>query len=212
MEDKDIELSENREEVKIETTSKTEDDGFDAWFKKVGEKTLTDAIKLALQYTGKLKLKYVAYALGCPLALILCGLIIYYLIFPLLCLIGVMILHSFAMTVGLHEDSVYNSYYSFFDSDLFLTVPVCLTVSIIVILYSNVTNFLFWLFYFATLVTTLEYWDYRFLETPDANAVLGGTCFFLFFVIIPVLIIVKSKIASATNRNKTETEPDIEIK
>jgi hypothetical protein len=189
-EEKIIEESEVREETD-ETLGQKEESKTIQWFAKVGEKNLIDAFR----FVGKLKLKYIGYVLG----IVLTGLFLYYigwkLIIRVICPLVIQIIRqSFFMVTGTDIDCEYR----FFDSDLWYTVPVCLTVSIIV---AKCTRFrwVFWLFYFAILMITLEYWDYihrdclysHFLDKNCFNehsAVLGGVCFGIFFVLVPVLL------------------------
>ncbi|MDR1583051.1 MAG: hypothetical protein LBS55_07325 [Prevotellaceae bacterium] len=187
--EQNIEQSEVQEEIKIEnaveTSEKTDEDAFDVWVRThIGEKDLTDAYKLVVKgfrYAGKFKLKYIAYAIkyiGYGIGFIL-GLLMLYGIYS-----GVT--HIFDMMT----DDTDSYSYALFDSDLWATV----IISVIVVCYS------FWawdkgtkgFFYFIFLVAMVEYWNYSFLETHDTNPILGGACFFLFFLIIPALLIIKS--------------------
>jgi hypothetical protein len=180
-EEKIIEESEVREETD-ETLGQKEESKISQWFAKIGEKNLIDAFS----FVGKIKLKYIAYALG----IVLMGLFLYYIgwkliicvIFPLVIQI---IQQSFFMATGIDIDHEYH----FFDSDLWYSIPVCLTVSIV---FAKCTRFRrgFWLFYFAILIFTLEYWDYIHENclNEQHSAVLGGVCFGIFFVLVPVLL------------------------
>jgi hypothetical protein len=205
--EKNIEYSEIKEDIEaentVETSGKTTEDCGEEWFEKAGETTLVDAIKIALQYAGNLKLKYIALVVGGVLMLYLCVLLIYYVLFPLLIGVLKLIAFDFLITIGEHKDGYC---YRFFDNDLFSTVPLCVAVSIIANNYSKAKGWLFWLIYFVVLLTSLEGLDYCFIETRDTNAVLGGTCFVLLFIIVPVLLAIKSKIDVPECSENVETD------
>lgn len=199
---KNIEISEITEEFKNEETAenhKEEKDFYDIWVKKhLGEKDLFDAFKYAskvLKSVGKCKLKHIAYAIkyaGYAVAFILCALVVF------------IIYCAFAHVFDMMTDNGGSFYYVFFDNDLWATI----VTSVIVSMYS------FWVWdkgikgviYFIFLIMLVEYWDYSFAETFDENTVLGGICYFLFFVIIPILLIMKQCMASPNDEDKEETE------
>jgi hypothetical protein len=203
--EKNIEQSKVQEEIKVEnaveTSEKTDEDAFDVLVKKhIGEKDLTDAFRLAakgFRYAGQFKLKYIAYAIkyiGYAIGFIL-GLFLLYGIYS-----GFS--HIFDMMTG--DTDSYS--FSLLDSDLWVTI----IISAIIVCYS------FWirdkgtkgLFYLIFLVAMVEYWDYSFLETYDTSSILGGTCFFLFFIIIPVLLIIKSYVDLPEEKPAAEKPED----
>lgn len=208
MEEKDkiIEISDNQEEMKVENTVEThkeEEDGYDIWVKKhIGEKDLTDAFNYAskvLKSIGKWKLKYFAYTIkyigygiGSILGLILGGFLLHALF------------SGFSHIFDMMTDDTDSYSYAFLDSDLWATViiSVLISVSSFGILGKATKVLLYCLF----LIAIVEYWDYIFLTTHDTNSILGGSCFWLFFVIIPILLIVKF----STDSDKTEEKTDEE--
>lgn len=199
---KNIEISEITEEIKNEETAenhKEEEDFYDIWVKKhLGEKDLFDAFKYAskaIKSIGKCKLKHIAYAIkyaGYAVAFILCALVVF------------IIYSAFAHVFDMMTDNAGSFHYVFFDNDLWATI----IISAIVTMYS------FWVWdkgvkglaYFIFLIALAEYWDYSFAETLDENTAYGGICYFLFFIIIPILLIVNQCIVSPNDEEEaTET-------
>jgi hypothetical protein len=163
--------------------------------KKVGEMTLSEFFR----NIGNLKLKHIGYAAG----IIVAGIIIIYIVIPLVCLAATVVWHDFSMSTGKLDTACV---YRFWDSDLWYTIPLSLVVFTVVALSINfrygLLKFLFRLFYFALLIFTLEYWNYAHITNPvpePADRILGGVCFGIFFILIPVLLLIHKSISSSKN-------------
>jgi hypothetical protein len=191
------EQEETKVESTVETSEDTEEDAFDIWIKKhIGERNLTDAYKFAVKWikrAGELKLKYFAYAvkyIGYAIGFVLACILMY----GIFCVFT----HIFDMMTG--DTDSYS--YTFFDGDLWATI----IISAVVAMYSfgvwgkGTNGFL----YFVFLLAMTEYLDYSFLELSNTDYAVGKTCFWLFFVIIPILLIIYYSTAPAVRISEKE--------
>ena len=184
------------EEIENMTEStEIEENTFEEWLKNVGEKPIKEIFELI----GNIKLKYIVYALGGMLGLIGVCLGIRYVLFPVVTLIWEAFSHTFFMVIG---SEVYQyEVYHFFDSDLWRTISLCLGISIVVAnnTFYNV-KFLTGLFYFVFLIVSIEYWNYLHIHNY-IEAFLGATFFVIFFIVIPILLVVRNGIAIDKEQN-----------
>jgi hypothetical protein len=209
--EKNMEDSDIQEEIKIENTIETsensEEDAFDTWVKKhIGEKNVADAFKLAvksIRSAGQFKLKHIVYPIkyiGYAMSFALGILALYGICYCFA--------HIFDMMTG--DTDAY--YYHFFDSDLWCTIIASVIASTYSFSLTLKNRFVKGLLYFIFLMAVAEYWDYSFLETYDTNSIFGKICFWLFFVIIPILLIVKDRIEDKDKKSKKivpkEAEPE----
>jgi hypothetical protein len=205
--DKNVDMPENQEQEEIknesavDTSENTKDDAFDIWIEKhIGEKNLTDAYKFAIKwirYAGQFKLKYIAYAVK-------------YIVYAIGIILGTLLIycvfaHIFDMMAG---DT--NSYkYTFFDNDLWATV---------ISAFIAVSSFWAWdkgtkgFLYFIFLLAMVEYLDYSYLELSNTDFYVGKICFWLFFVIIPILLITYYSIYySSDPKNNISEKEDVSV-
>jgi calcineurin-like phosphoesterase family protein len=198
-----------------------ENDDYNIWVEEhIGEKTLADAYRLAvkwirrlavkwIRYAGQLKLKYIAYAIKyIGYAIVAISLLFgiwsvahyhynlnsWVSLPPVLPFYGIWcgFAHIFEMMTGTGD----SYHYTFFDGDLWATIIISAIIS-----FGTPNNNTKGLFYFIFLMTVVEYWDYSFLETDGTDPILGSACFWLFFVMIPVLLIIKNNTDSPNKNN-----------
>jgi hypothetical protein len=60
------------------------------------------------------------------------------------------------------------------------------------------------LLYFIFLITITEYLDYSFLELSNTDYGVGKICFWLFFVILPILLLFYYSTAPAVSKSEKE--------
>jgi hypothetical protein len=178
---------EEKVESTVEASENTEGDAFDVWVKKhIGERNLTDVYKFAakrIRRAGQLKLKYFAYAVkytGYAIGFVL-GCILGWI---LICGIYCGFTHIFDMMTG--DTDSYR--YAFFDGDLWATIIISVIVACCSfwVWHKGAKGFLYFIFLWAM----AEYLDYSFLELNNADYSAGKICFWLFFVVIPILQII----------------------
>ena len=143
----------------------------------------------ACRYIKNQKNGHIATGLGLCIGLILYGFMIY----------GVWVAASdcFAMMAG--ERFAYS--YSLLDRDLLFSAPFCLLVAVVVGLLSERHKLLCTILYFLALLFILEIWDYWHIEYT-ANGTLGGLCFVIMFIIVPVLSIVRFIVSFFTDNEQ----------
>lgn len=186
------------------TDNNKEEEVFDAesgdiW-EQIGDMTLIEGVKSVWRYINSLRLKYVAMVIGGCLSIVLAGFIIYGIssIFsPLIQLVWTVANDCYAMTVGNH----YAYSYLLVDGDLLYSAPFCLVVAIIVGIFSEKHKLWCFLLYFLTLLFILEIWDYWHIEYT-VNKILGGLCFVIMFIIVPVLSLVRFLVSFFTDNEQ----------
>lgn len=94
------------------------------------------------------------------------------------------------MVMGLNE---WKYSYCLLDRDLVYTIPLSIGVAAIVGLSFNKRSFLYAVVYFILLVSLLEVWDYWFIMKVGAKWFLGGFCFVVMFIIIPLLLLIRKR-------------------
>lgn len=164
---------------------------------KIGEMTISEGFKRMWHRIQELKLKHMMLVVGVCLAILFFSLLVYYVVPPAVEIIWHILKTCVSMPVGWHD----SYYYAFLDEDLFCTIPLCLTVAAIVGRSFNKFKWMCGMIYCLLLVSMLEIWDYWFLEIGMGNEYLGGFCFAVMFVIIPVLI----RVRNHTPQNMEET-------
>lgn len=168
---------------------KSEPDLDEIW-NRIDGMTLIEGERPACRYIKNLKIGHIATGLGFCIGLVLYGFMIY----------GVWVAASdcFAMMAG--ERFAYS--YSLIDRDLLFSVPFCLLVAVAVGLSSERHKLLCTELYFLALLFILEIWDYCHIEY-SANGTLGGLCFVVMFIIVPVLSIVRFSVSFITDNEQS---------
>lgn len=187
---------------------KTELDLNEIW-NRVGGMTMAEGAKSAWQYIKNLKIEDMVIVVGACLGLVLTGFFIYgifCILIPLFELAWLVANDCYAMTVGEHHALTYQ----FIDRDLLFYAPFCLLVAVVVGLFSERHKLLCTILYFLALLFILETWDYWHIKYT-ANGTLGGLCFVIMFIIVPVLSIVRFIVSVFTDNEQgneaTEDEP-----
>lgn len=165
--------------------------------KKVWEKlTLSEFIK-------KITLEHVLMVFCAIIGFVLLGLFIYYVVpFIWLC-----IKVTFLTMIG--ESAYY--YYDFFTGDLLCFTIVCATSAIFVGLSVAKHKVLSAIGYFALFLSIVEVWKYWYANYELVDAWMGGVCFALLFLVIPILIyMVRPKSKSTEDNSEENSEEDSE--
>lgn len=149
------------------------------------EISLQEGIKCAWRYVLNLKLLDVFMGLMCCVLVFLIGLFLYHFFLPILGILVNVILKPIEMSIG--ESGWSWSSHDFFDSDLFYTIPFSICVSIVVGKSFRRYNFLLGMLYLIFLLFSLEFWDYNFHEMYAASPYLGGLCWVITSVLLPIL-------------------------
>lgn len=187
---------------------KTELDLNEIW-NRVGGMTVAEGAKSAWRHIKNLKIEHIAIGIGACIGVVLTGFFIYgifCILIPLFELVWLVANDCYAMTVGEH----YALAYQLIDRGLLYSAPFCLLVAVVVGLFSERHKFLCTILYFLALMLILEVWDYWHIEYT-ANGTLGGLCFVIMFIIVPVLSIVRFIVSVFTDNEQgneaTEDEP-----
>lgn len=163
---------------------------------RIGGMTMLEGAKSAWHHIKNLKIKHIAIGIGTCIGLVLGGFMI----------CGVIHLIEFAWTAAsncfaIMEGERFAYSYSLIDNDLFYTVPFCLLVAVIVGLFSDRHELLRTLLYFLTLLFIIEVWDFWHIEYT-VNEILGGLCFVIMFIIVPVLPMVRYIVSVFTDNEQ----------
>lgn len=97
--------------------------------------------------------------------------------------------------------------YRFFDNDLFLTLPLCLLISLLAkdsFTMRRSMEIIATIVYFIIMVATYEIWDYCHVYLNGSSQVLGTITFFLLYVAVPVLTIICQFLPDAKNKPPQE--------
>ena len=162
--------------------------------KKVWEKlTISEFIK-------KITLEHVLMVFSAIIGFVLLGLFIYYVVpFIWLC-IKVTLL-------TMVDESAYH-YYNFFKWDLLCFTLVCATSAIFVGLSVAKHKVLSAIGYFALFLSIVEVWKYWYANYELVDAWMGGVCFVLLFLVIPILTYVSRPKNKSTEDNSEENSED----
>lgn len=179
-----FEIADNKEEMISDTKAQAGHDLNKLW-NRIGGMTLTEGVKSVWRYIKNLKIEQITIGIGMCIGLVLVGFIIYGGI-PLFDFVWAAASNCFDMMAG--ERFAYS--YSLLDRDLFYSVPFCLLVAVMVGIFSERHEPLCTMLYFLALLFILEVWDYWHIEYT-ANGILGGLCFVIMFIIVPVLYMVR---------------------
>lgn len=198
------EINENDAVNKIEglkNTDNQESEKKDSKWAQIGEMTLIDGVKAAWRSLCDIKLRHLAMGLGICAGIVIVVILGYYVFFPIFKFAWYALCKCFSIATGEHNT---NSYH-LIDGDLSRSIPLCLFIAYIVGITSKKHGLLFALMCFFTQQATLEIWDYWHIEKYGASKLLGGICFIITFVVLPILFIIKNYIEDII-----ETENDEE--
>ena len=202
-------IDNNKEESSVPNVEdNTELDLNEIW-NRIGGMTVVEGAKSAWRHIKNLKIEDLAIVVGACLGLVLTGFFIYGIFRILILLFELAWLVAndcYAMTVGGH----YALTYQLIDRDLLFSAPFCLLVAVVLGLLSERHKLLYTILYFLSLLFILEIWDYWHIEYT-ANGTLGGLCFVIMFIIVPVWSLVRFIISVFTDNEQgneaTEDEP-----
>lgn len=202
-------IDNNKEESSVPNVEdNTELDLNEIW-NRIGGMTVVEGAKSAWRHIKNLKIEDLAIVVGACLGLVLTGFFIYGIFRILILLFELAWLVAndcYAMTVGGH----YALTYQLIDRDLLFSTPFCLLVAVVVGLLSERHKLLCTILYFLALMFILEVWDYWHIEYT-ADGTLGGLCFVIMFIIVPVLSMVRFIVSVFTDNEQgneaTEDEP-----
>ena len=178
---------------------KAELDLYEIW-NRIGGMTMVEGAKSAWQHIKNLKIEDIAIVVGACLGLVLTGFFIYgifCILIPLFELTWLVANDCYAMTVG----EYHALFYQLIDRDLLYSAPFCLLVAVVVGLLCERHKLLCTLLYFLALMLILEVWDYWHIEYT-ANGTLGGLCFVIMFIIVPVLSIARFFVSIFTDNEQ----------
>lgn len=167
---------------------------------RIGGMTVVEGAKSAWRHIKNLKIEDLAIVVGACLGLVLTGFFIYGIFRILILLFELAWLVAndcYAMTVGEH----YALTYQLIDRGLLYSAPFCLLVAVVVGLFSERHKFLCTILYFLALMLILEVWDYWHIEYT-ANGTLGGLCFVIMFIVVPILSMVKYVVSVFTDNEQ----------
>lgn len=178
---------------------KAELDLYEIW-NRIGGMTMVEGAKSAWQHIKNLKIEDIAIVVGACLGLVLTGFFIYgifCILIPLFELTWLVANDCYAMTVGEHHALSYQ----LIGRDLLYSAPFCLLVAVVVGFLCERHKLLCTLLYFLALMLILEVWDYWHIEYT-ANGTLGGLCFVIMFIIVPVLSIARFFVSIFTDNEQ----------
>lgn len=165
--------------------------------KKVWEKlTISEFIK-------KITLEHVLMVFSAIIGFVLLGLFIYYVVpFIWLCI-------KVTLLTMVDESAYY--YYDFFTWDLLCFTIVCATSAIFVGLSVAKHKVLSAIGYFALFLSIVEVWKYWYANYELVDAWMGGVCFVLLFLVIPILTyIARPKSKNTEDNSEENSEEDSE--
>lgn len=165
--------------------------------KKVWEKlTISEFIK-------KITLEHVSMVFSAIIGFVLLGLFIYYVVpFIWLCI-------KVTLLTMVDESAYY--YYDFFTWDLLCFTIVCATSAIFVGLSVAKHKVLSAIGYFALFLSIVEVWKYWYANYELVDAWMGGVCFVLLFLVIPILTyIARPKSKNTEDNSEENSEEDSE--
>lgn len=162
--------------------------------KKIWEKqTLREFVK-------NITLEQVLMAFSMIVGAVLLGLFVYYGVpFIWLCI-------KVTLLTMVDESAYY--YYDFFTWDLLCFTLVCATSAIFVGLSVAKHKVLSAIGYFALFLSIVEVWKYWYANYELVEAWMGGVCFVLLFLVIPILTYVSRPKSESTEDNSEENSEE----
>lgn len=193
-----IETSELPERIGDIPEEKSSTDNWqDEIWAQIGDMTLTEGIKQAWICVKKIKVKQVVWGASLCIGIFLGGFILYYISNLFLSLLWTIANECYDMVDGKNNGYLY----SLFDGHLYNSIPFSLIVAIIVGLVANRHKLIHMILDFLMLLSILEIWNYWHIEY-GVNETLGGLCFIIMFLIVPILYIAKFFISIFTDNEQ----------
>ena len=175
-----MEKCKKEEKIDVKSSSTQEINSAEAKDKNIGDMTIKEGWDFFKDYVKKLKLKQLLEAFGIIFSLVLAILFAYFAIFPLLKFIWHTAEASYNVIIG---ESIDKGYY---------VIIFSLLVSIIVGFWSSKYKILSGVSYSIFLFFLLGFWgEINMNYDVISGTVLGSICFYLVFILLPLLVIIK---------------------
>lgn len=197
-------MNANDENIVDDTVKKNDEE---LLFGEFGEKSWLDCIRTVWNRVLNIKMKTILLLLSCCLLFGVIVLFFYYLASPLYDFLKYILKTPVSMAFGMHYDS---DSHNVLDGDLLATIPLCLCVALFVCRSCSRFRWGVGILYFVVLMVMLEIWDSWFVDYFGAREYLGGTCFVIMFVIIPVLARIGRNCGLKSNQTSHESSKQIE--